>query len=135
MEWDTVRSLANCHDDGKDPSPQVILIFSPEILLGDIPGLGLGTGHQLCTPKSGHNADHAWGVNTPNFVVISTSTMCGSNFDALTSVMAHEIVETVSDQAGWDAGFHARVRTARRRTSGRAGLPAAFASLSLILEL
>jgi hypothetical protein len=105
MEWDTVRSLANCHDDGMDPSPQVILIFSPEILLGDIPGgLGVGTGHQLCTPKSGHNAYHAWGVNTPNFVVISTSTACVSNFDGLTSVMAHEIVETVSDPAGMGMG-------------------------------
>src|SRR6185503_8664300 len=33
LQWDTVRSLANCHRRGKDPSPQVNLIFSPDILI------------------------------------------------------------------------------------------------------
>jgi hypothetical protein len=31
LQWDTIRSLANCHQAGLDPSPQVNLIFSPDI--------------------------------------------------------------------------------------------------------
>lgn len=35
LEQTTIRSLANCHTAGKDPSPQVNLIFSPDIKIGE----------------------------------------------------------------------------------------------------
>jgi len=104
LEWDTIRSLSNCHNDGMDPSPQVNLVFSPDIKIADIPGTGVGTGTEICTSTNRENAWHAWGINTPNFTALPTSTACMPNFDTFTKAMSHEVVETVSDPAGAGMG-------------------------------
>lgn len=101
MQWDTIRSLANCHEPGMDPSPQVNLIFSPDIKIGPI--TPFGTGPELCTTST-ENAWHAWGVNTPNFVALPTTTKCMPDFATFTKAMSHEVVETISDPAGMGMG-------------------------------
>lgn len=101
LQWDTIRSLANCHIAGMDPSPQVNLIFSPDIKIAKI--VVGGTGPEMCT-TSPTNAWHAWGINTPNFVALPTSIACMSSFDTFTQAMSHEDVETVSDPAGMGMG-------------------------------
>ena len=102
LEWDTVRSLSNCHISGMDPSPQVNLIFSPDIKLADIPHLGFGTGTQMCTSTDNEDAYHAWGLNVPNFAAIPLA--CMSNFTDLSIALSHEDVETISDPGGAGMG-------------------------------
>jgi hypothetical protein len=105
MNKSTIRTLSNCHADGMDPSPQVNLIFSPDITVGE-------DGPDLCTPKADGSHDaayHNWGLNTPNFAVVPTSMECQRSFDAFTQALAHEVVEMLSDpgQAGhgsWGGG-------------------------------
>ena len=104
LEWDTIRSLSNCHNSGMDPSPQVNLIFSPDIKIAGIPSAGVGTGSEICTSTNSENAWHAWGINTPNFTALPTSTACMATFDTFAKAMSHEIVETVSDPAGMGMG-------------------------------
>jgi hypothetical protein len=101
MQWDTIRSLSNCHIDGHDPSPQVTLIFSPDIKIAAI--TPLGTGPEMCT-TSPTRAWHAWGLNVPNFIALPTSNACAGNIGALMQSMAHEVVETVSDPGGAGMG-------------------------------
>jgi hypothetical protein len=100
LQWDTIRSLSNCHVNGMDPSPQVNLIFSPDIKIGKI--VPFGTSGEMCS--QGTWAWHAWGVNTPNFTVLPTSTLCTSSFTKFTQSMSHEVVETISDPAGMGMG-------------------------------
>jgi hypothetical protein len=103
LEWDSIRSLSNCHIAGMDPSPQVTLIFSPDIKIAKF-----GTGPEMCTTSS-TKAWHSWGLNTPNFIAMPTSTACMPTFDDFTALMSHEIVETISDPAGagmGDFGMH-----------------------------
>jgi hypothetical protein len=102
MQWDTIRSLANCHPAGMDPSPQVNLIFSPDIRIASI--AAVGTGSELCTNTNSDNAWHAWGLNTPNFVALPTSIACMPKFTTFTQAMSHEVVETISDPAGMGIG-------------------------------
>jgi hypothetical protein len=105
IQWATVRSLSNCHISGMDPSPQVNLIFSPDIRLAAIPTpFGLGTGPEMCTGATSTNAYHAWGINTPNFAVLPTNAGCMQNFATFTRAMSHEDVETISDPAGAGMG-------------------------------
>ncbi len=105
IQWATVRSLSNCHVSGMDPSPQVNLIFSPDIRLATIPTpFGLGTGPEMCTSATNTNAYHAFGINTPNFTVIPTNVGCMQNFTTFTRAMSHEVVETVSDPGGAGMG-------------------------------
>ena len=102
LQWDTIRSLANCHLAGRDPSPQVNLIFSPDIRIASI--APVGTGSELCTSTNNENAWHAWGINTPNFVALPTSAACMPDFTAFTRAMSHEVVETISDPGGMGMG-------------------------------
>jgi hypothetical protein len=100
LQSDMIRSLANCHRAGMDPSPQVNLIFSPDIMIA--PPEPVGTGPEMCTnPKITDRigAWHGGGLNTPNFVVLSTSTACMPDFNSFTQLMSHEVVETISDPA------------------------------------
>jgi hypothetical protein len=90
-----VATLANCHEDGKDPSPQVNLIFSPDMLIAHDDTLS-GTAPDLCTVAAGY---HGWALGVPNFAVLPTSTPCAPSFDEFTRTMSHEIVEIVSDPA------------------------------------
>jgi hypothetical protein len=100
MQWDTIRSLSNCHIDGQDPSPQVNLIFSPDIKIAPI--TPLSTGGDIC--QSIDRAWHAWGINTPNFSALPTDPACGGDFDTFTQRMSHEIVEMLSDPGGVGIG-------------------------------
>jgi hypothetical protein len=98
MEWTTIRSLSNCHVNGMDPSPQVNLIFSPDIKIG-APAL-TANGPDICTQSGSHDiAYHAAGLNTPNFAVLPTAPGCAPNFNKLTESFSHEVVETLSDPA------------------------------------
>ncbi|HEX7287284.1 MAG TPA: hypothetical protein VF532_13950 [Candidatus Angelobacter sp.] len=101
LQWDTIRSLSNCHADGMDPSPQVNLIFSPDIKIAKI--IPFGTGPDMCT-MPGPRAWHAWGVNTPNYTALPTSTLCVADFENFARLLAHEVVETISDPGGAGMG-------------------------------
>ena len=88
-----------------DPSPQVNLIFSPDIRLATIPTpFGMGTGPEMCTSATNTVAYHAFGVNTPNFAVLPTNPGCTPNFARFTESMSHEDVETISDPGGAGMG-------------------------------
>ncbi len=101
MQWDTIRSLSNCHENGHDPSPQINLIFSPDIKVAKI----TVHGGDMCTETGSHPvAWHAWGINTPNFVAMPTSTQCFGNLASFEQTFSHEIVETISDPAGMGMG-------------------------------
>jgi hypothetical protein len=106
LQWDTIRSLSNCHQPGMDPSPQVNLIFSPDFKIAQICGLGW-----LCTSKtdmcvsSTTWAWHAWGLSTPNFVALPTSQVCIGSIEKLPQHLSHEDVETVSDPGGLGINF------------------------------
>jgi hypothetical protein len=101
LPYGTVRTLANCHNDGMDPSPQVNLIFSPEFKLAES-----GNQADMCTMKDPATGYHGGGLNMPNFAAIPTSLECAGGFSSLTGVMTHEIVEMLTDPlpAGINAG-------------------------------
>jgi hypothetical protein len=98
VQWATMRTLANCHLDGHDPSPQVNLIVSPDIKVAS-PNVGPDSSPDMCTV--GTSAYHAWGLNVPNFTVTSTNPACNGNFDSFTESMTHEFAELLSDPAGF----------------------------------
>ncbi len=100
IEATTIRSLSNCHQAGKDPSPQVNLIFSPDMKIGEPPALptGAANGPDICGETGRHTiAFHWWGLNTPNFAALPTARGCAGNFDQFTSSFSHEDVEMLSD--------------------------------------
>jgi hypothetical protein len=97
LEWTTIRSLSNCHIDGMDPSPQVNLIFSPDIKIGNH-SWPLANGPDICSENPQIAvAYHSWGLNTPNFAVLPTASGCAPNFTSFTANMSHEDVEMLSD--------------------------------------
>ena len=101
VQWDTVVTLANCHDSGMDPSPQVNLIFSPDIKLADVAHNKVTrNGPEMCA--AGQSAAyHAWGVSVPNFAVLPTRIACvPKGFDDFTVNLTHEVVEIFSDPGG-----------------------------------
>jgi hypothetical protein len=107
MQSNTIRSLANCHPDGMDPSPQITLIFSPEILIGNSPAspgefISGGTTDDLC--KSTVHAWHSGGLNVPDFIALPTNAGCSPVFANLTTNYSHEIVETLTDPKGLGFG-------------------------------
>jgi hypothetical protein len=103
IQWDTIRSLANCHANGLDPSPQVSIILSPDIKIGKIPNPPVGTTGDMCTTTS-TKGWHAWGLNMPNFIALPTDPNCATTFNDLTSTFSHEIVETLTDPGGFGSG-------------------------------
>lgn len=97
MQLQTIRSLANCHEQGMDPSTQVNLIFSPDIRVGQSNPNKFAS--DLCGPGSTESAYHSGGLNTPNFAVLPTAPGCVSNFDDFTFNLSHEDVEILADPA------------------------------------
>jgi hypothetical protein len=96
LEETTIRSLANCHVDGHDPSPQVNPISSPDIKIGD-PALTTN-GSDICSQIGNHTvAYHSGGLNTPNFAALPTAPGCAPNFAKYTESVSHEDVEMLSD--------------------------------------
>jgi hypothetical protein len=98
LEQTTIRSLSNCHTAGMDPSPQVNLIFSPDIKIGEpvTSPLGAANGPDMCS-QGVHAAYHNWGLNTPNFAVLPTAPGCAANFSNFTAAFSHEVIEMLSD--------------------------------------
>jgi len=106
MQVNTVRSLANCHIDGRDPSPQVNLIFSPDIMLASA-SLGSHLGTESLPDMCATNVAagyHSGGINVPNFAALPTSPRCSSDFDAFTRVVSHEEAEMLTDPGGFGVG-------------------------------
>lgn len=101
LQWDTIRSLANCHLDGRDPSPQVNLIFSPDIPIAKI--TVASTGPEMCS-TSNLRAWHSWGINTPDFSALPTSATCAGSIKNFTRSMSHEMVEILTDPGGMGYG-------------------------------
>jgi hypothetical protein len=99
IQSDTIRSLANCHVDGLDPSPQVNLIFAP-----DLPVAHTFESEDMCTKQGDPKAYHFGGLFVPNYAVISTAKGCASAFENLTHLMSHEIVEMLTDPGGTGHG-------------------------------
>jgi len=100
IEATTIRSLANCHQAGMDPSPQVNLIFSPDMKIGEPPALptGAANGPDICGETGKHTiAYHWWGLNVPNFAALPTAPGCAGSFAQFTSSFSHEDVEMLSD--------------------------------------
>ncbi|HEY7171428.1 MAG TPA: hypothetical protein VH417_11315 [Vicinamibacterales bacterium] len=99
IQSDTIRSLANCHPDGLDPSPQINLIFSPDLKVAHVL-----EAEDMCTKPGDPKAYHFGGLNVPNYAVISTNSHCAGSFDTLTKLMSHEIVEILTDPNGTGHG-------------------------------
>ena len=109
MQSNTIRSLANCHPDGMDPSPQVTLIFSPDIPIGNSPQsagefVSGGSTSDLCAPGSTVGAWHSGGINVPNYIALPTNAGCSSDFAHLTANYSHELAETLANPAGLGQG-------------------------------
>lgn len=98
MQWGTIRSLANCHRDGHDPSPQVNLIFSPDILLGRPALFEPDSTSEIC--GNGISAYHWSGLNMPDYTVMSTRASCVQSFGKFTKAFSHEIVELLTNPGG-----------------------------------
>ncbi|MDQ2840241.1 MAG: hypothetical protein M3Y72_04215, partial [Acidobacteriota bacterium] len=96
LQWDTIRSLSNCHASGMDPSPQLNLIFSPDIKVAKITFPAAAHGPDMCTDSPAFWL--AW------FTVLPTSTVCEQSFEGFTETMTHEIVEMLSDPGGFGLG-------------------------------
>lgn len=98
LEATTIRSLSNCHESGMDPSPQVNLIFSPDIKIGE--SATTANGPDICSESGTHAvAFHDYGVNTPNYAVLPTAPGCAPSFGDFTSSFSHEDIEMLSDPA------------------------------------
>jgi hypothetical protein len=82
-----------------DPSPQVNLIFSPDIVLGK------DSDEDMCKKAKGAAAAyHGSGLNMPNFAVLPTSESCAGKFEKFTDSLTHEDVEILSDPAHFGHG-------------------------------
>ena len=106
LQFLTIKALANCHEPGLDPSPQVNLIFSPDIRIAG-PGIhGTRTvGDELCTSTNRTNAWHFGFLDTPDFAVLPTSKACMNDFTDFTKAMSHEVVETISNPKAQGMGY------------------------------
>jgi hypothetical protein len=148
VQWDTVTALANCHDSGMDPSPQVNLIFSPDIKLADVAdNLVIRNGPEMCAARQAV-AYHAWGVGVPNFAVLPTRSDCVSGgFNdpyGFTDNLTHEVVEILSDPGATAYGSPGNYEIgdlcededrATQVTESWTGLPLTNATVNTPLEL
>jgi hypothetical protein len=97
LQWGTIRTLSACHAKDRDPSSQVNLIFSHDI---QVAAIDLeNDGGDMCATANGW---HAWGIGTPHFTALPIR--CAGNFMAFTGTLSHEIVETITDPAGFGVG-------------------------------
>ncbi|MEO6966498.1 MAG: hypothetical protein ABI076_11480 [Acidobacteriaceae bacterium] len=101
IQWNTLRSFAACQQahDGM-PSDQMNIFVSPELNVAG-PNFGPDSSPAICRPGSGVSAYHAWGLGVPNFSVIPLHPACNPNLSAVADVTSHEMVEILSDPAGF----------------------------------
>ena len=101
IQWNTLRSFASCeHDKGGRPSDQVNIFVSPDLNVAG-PNFGPDSSPAICASGSNVNAYHAWGLGVPNFSVIPLHPKCNPNLQAVMRETSHEMVEIVSDPAGF----------------------------------
>jgi hypothetical protein len=91
---------------GGNNSDQVNIIMSPEFrATNDAHVSALGVTFNLsdqpatCPPISLTNAFHSWQFGTANFTVLPT--MCNTTLDALATSLSHEMIEVISNPAGF----------------------------------
>ena len=109
LQADTIRSLANCHTAGMDPSTQVNLIFGPDIKIANYSPVG-GHAPEMCA-NSQNVAWHGGGLNVPNHTALPTRLDCVRNFDQFTQSASHEMVETLSDPNGMQVIWDGKINT------------------------
>jgi hypothetical protein len=94
--FDTLRAFAVCQNaEGHNPSDQVNIILSPEF---DAANIFQTKG--ICGEDTAFHASFPV-FNTPNFTVIPTNSKCNASFAFLAESISHEMVETISDPAGF----------------------------------
>ena len=102
LQRSTAATLANCHINGMDPSPQVNLILSPEFKIADPLSIN---GPDECSKSGSHDvAYHSKDLNTPDFAALPTAMGCAPDFDSFTESISHEDVEMLSDPGGFGHG-------------------------------
>lgn len=101
IQWNTLRSFAACQQskDGM-PSDQMNIFVSPDLNVA-VPNFGPDSSPALCVPGATVNAYHAWGLGVPNFSVIPLHPACNPNLTSVARSTSHEMVEIVSDPAGF----------------------------------
>ena len=101
IQWNTLRSFAACQQskDGM-PSDQVNILISPDLNVAG-PNFGPDSSPALCMPGASISAYHAWGLGVPNFSVIPLNKFCNANLSAVAESISHEMVEILSDPAGF----------------------------------
>jgi len=65
------------------------------------PNFGPDSSPALCMPGASISAYHAWGLGVPNFSVIPLNKFCNANLSAVAESISHEMVEILSDPAGF----------------------------------
>jgi hypothetical protein len=94
--FDALRGLVACQNSqGKNPSDQVNIVLSPEF---DASQIFQSVGD--CTVNKA-SAYHASFPGIPNFTVIMTAHNCNKNLSFVAESISHEMVETISDPAGF----------------------------------
>lgn len=94
--FDAMRAFVGCQNSqGKNPSDQVNVILSPEFDASQI----LQTAG-VCTANN-DSAFHASFPGLPNFTVNMTAPSCNPSLAFLAEGISHEMVETLSDPAGF----------------------------------
>lgn len=101
IQWNTLRSFAACQKskDGM-PSDQMNIFISPDLNVAG-PNFGPDSSPALCVPGGQTSAYHAWGLNVPNFSVVPLHPACNANLTAVAQSTSHEMVEILSDPAGF----------------------------------
>lgn len=101
LQYGTLRSFAACEQSSDGvPTDQVNIIVSPELNVAEFT-FGPDSASPVCTPGNTVTGFHGWGFGVPNFTVIPLNLNCNSSLASVTQTISHEMVETVSDPAGF----------------------------------
>jgi hypothetical protein len=94
IQWGALSDFVGCEQSATgSKSTQVNIFVSPDLKVAE---------HQqtadMCNKDGGY---HSWNYGTQNFTQLPTSASCSGSIAALTKVLSHEMVETISDPAGF----------------------------------
>jgi hypothetical protein len=78
----------------------VNILISPDLNVAG-PNFGPDSSPALCVAGASISAYHAWGLGVPNFSVIPLNRFCNANLSAVAESISHEMVEILSDPAGF----------------------------------
>src|SRR5262249_45523975 len=95
IQGGAIKDFVDCEESAPGPkTTQVNVIISPDLKVA--PAIG---SQDLCTtPASGY---HSWAIGSRNFTVLPTNTACSADIAHFTSLLSHEMVETLADPAGF----------------------------------